>query len=51
MSKLKIDREKLEEIGYVAAATATDILKDVFLVMLGALLTFLWVTTDTDEEA
>lgn len=50
MSKLKIEKEKIEEIGFVAAAAATDILKDIFLIMLGALVTLLWVTTDIKEE-
>lgn len=50
MKKLKIDREKIEDIGFGIAAVATDLLKDLVLIMLGALLAFLWVTTDADDE-
>ena len=54
MKKLKIDREKLkeklEDIGYCLADVAIELVKDAGLIMFGALLALLWVTTDSDEE-
>ena len=54
MKKWKFDREeikeKLEIIGFGVADVAIDLVKDAVLIMFGALLALLWVTTDSGEE-
>lgn len=50
MKKATINHETLEEIGYCISKVSSDLLKSLSLIMFGALLAFLWVTAETDNE-